>query len=258
MISEATRERVMAAADRLGYVANGAARALAMRRTMTVGAIVPRFGRSAFPAMIQALESTLAAQGYTLLLSAPERRREQEPSILRALLERGVDAVALLGTDQPPAVFTMLAAHRTPFVQLWAPRRQRRAVGIVANVAGAEIIGHLAALGHRRIGFIGGFIANSERAQRRFQGLALALAKHGMALCEDALIETEYGFAEGFEAMTRIIERAHAGDAQWSAAPTTWRPVRCRRSTAPALRCRRRCRSPASTTTISRPTCIRR
>ena len=63
MISEATRIRVLAAAERLGYVANGAARALAMRRTMTVGAIVPRFGGSSFPTMIQALEATLALQG---------------------------------------------------------------------------------------------------------------------------------------------------------------------------------------------------
>ena len=70
MISEATRTRVLAAADRLGYVANGAARALAMRKTHTVGALVPRFGSSSFPTLVQALASTLAAAGYHLLLSA--------------------------------------------------------------------------------------------------------------------------------------------------------------------------------------------
>src|SRR5690606_16055377 len=59
MLSREPRERVLAAAERLGYVANGAARALAMRRTRTVGALVPRFGGSSFPTMIQALESTL-------------------------------------------------------------------------------------------------------------------------------------------------------------------------------------------------------
>ena len=69
MISEATRSRVLASAERLGYVANGAARALAMRKTRTVGALVPRFGGSSFPTLVQALETALAAEGYTLLLS---------------------------------------------------------------------------------------------------------------------------------------------------------------------------------------------
>jgi LacI family transcriptional regulator len=208
MISEATRSRVMAAAERLGYVANGAARALAMRRTMTVGAIVPRFGSSSFPAMIQALEATLAAQGYTLLLSAPEGRREQAPGILRAMLERGVDAVALLGTEQPPAVLAMLAANRTPFVQMWAPPGAgSEAVGFDEHAAGAQVVGHLAALGHRRIGFIGGHSRDSERARRRFEGVALALARHDMALGEDSVIETEYGFAEGFDAMQALLAR---------------------------------------------------
>ena len=55
MISEATRQRVMEAANRIGYVPNGAARAMALRRTMTVGAVIPRFGTSSFPTMVQSL-----------------------------------------------------------------------------------------------------------------------------------------------------------------------------------------------------------
>ncbi|VTU19486.1 LacI family DNA-binding transcriptional regulator [Variovorax sp. RA8] len=208
MISEATRARVMAAADRLGYVVNGAARALAMRRTKTIGAVVPRFGSSSFPAMIQALQATLAEQGYTLLLSAPEGRGEQELGILRAMLERGVDAVALLGTDQPPAILSMLAANRTPFVQMWAPPGSGSdAVGFDEHAAGAQVVAHLAALGHKRIGFVGGHSRDSERARHRFEGVALALARHDMALDERAIIETEYGFAEGFAAMREILAR---------------------------------------------------
>ncbi len=208
MVSEATRERVNSAAERLGYVANGAARALAMRRTMTIGAIVPRFGGSSFPTMIQALETTLAAAGYTLLLSAPEHRRAQDPGILRALLERGVDAVALLGAEQPAHVYTMLAAHRTPFVLMWAPPDSgAAAVGFDEYAAAALIIDHLAELKHRRIGFIGGRTNDNERARQRFHGVTRAIASHDMALCEDALVETDYGFREGFDAMARIIDK---------------------------------------------------
>ncbi len=209
MISEATRQRVLAAADRLGYVANGAARALAMRRTRTVGAIVPRFGTSSFPTMVQALETTLAAQSYTLLLSAPEHWRAYEPGILRALLERGVDAVALLGAGQPPQVFAMLAANRTPFVMMWAQSSpQGTCVGFDEHAAAALLVNHLADLGHRRIGFISGRTATNERARRRLRGLTLAIARRGMTLCEDALVETDYGFCEGLDAMTQIIGRA--------------------------------------------------
>ena len=208
MISLATRERVLAAAKHLGYVANGAARALAMRRTMTVGAIVPRFGSSSFPKMIQALESTLAAKGYTLLLAAPEHNNVHEGTLLRTLLERGVDAVALLGSQHPQDVFELLETHRTPYVMMWsAPSDAGPSVGFDESAASALLIEHLGSLRHRCIGFIGGRTADNERAQRRLQGLTQAIARRGLVLCEAALIETDYGFREGFEAMCEILSR---------------------------------------------------
>ncbi len=208
MIGKVTRERVLAAANRLGYVANGAARALAMRRTMTVGAIVPRFGSSSFPTMIQALERTLAAEGYTLLLAAPAHHSVHETPILRALLERGVDAVALLGSRHPQEVFGLLAAHHTPYVMMWsAPGSAGQSVGFDEAAAAGLIIEHLGNLQHRHIGFIGGQTADNERALRRLQGLTQAIAKRGLVLCEEALIEAEYGFQEGFEAMSEILTR---------------------------------------------------
>ena len=211
MLSEATRAHVLAAAQRLGYVANGAARALAMRRTMTVGAIVPRFGGSSFPTLVQALETTLAAAGYTLLLSAPEHQRGQDPALLRAMLERGVDAVALLGAEQPPPVFAALAAHQRPFVLMWAQHSpEGMCVGFDEAAAAALLIDHLATLGHRSLGFIGGRTADNERARQRQRGLMQAIAQRGMQLAPDALVETDYGFREGFEAMQTLLARRAA------------------------------------------------
>ncbi len=208
MISEATRERVLAAAERLGYVANGAARALALRRTGTIGAIVPRFGTSSFATMIQTLEATLATAGYTLLLSAPEHRTAREPTILRTLLERGVDAVALLGAEQSPGTFTLLGAHRTPFVMLWAQESEHgTCIGFDEAAAATLVVDHLHSLGHRCVGFIGGATQHNERARRRFRGVIDALVRRGMMLHPDASAETEYGFREGFVAMQDIIAR---------------------------------------------------
>jgi LacI family transcriptional regulator len=208
MISAATRDRVLAAVERLGYVANGAARALAMRRTMTVGAIVPRFGGSSFPTMIQALETTLAGQGYTLLLAAPEHRHSHEAAILRTMLERGVDALALLSSEHPREVFAMLANSRIPFVMMWAQASDEgTCIGFDEPGAAGLLVDHLADLGHRRLGFIGGRIADNERARRRFQGLMRALARRGLELMEEATIETDYGFQEGYDAMSTLLSR---------------------------------------------------
>ncbi len=208
MISQPTRLRVLDAVERLGYVANGAARALALRRTMTVGAIVPRFGSSAFPALIQALEATLSTQGYTLLLSTPDHQPLHETSILRALLGRGVDAVALLGSEQSPQVLAMLAISRTPFVTMWAaPNSTGHNIAFDEYSASALVIDHLTALGHRSIGYIGGRIADSERARRRLQDVSLAIAKRGVSLCAEAMVETDHGFREGFDAMNAIARR---------------------------------------------------
>lgn len=209
MISAATRERVMAAVDRLGYVANGAARALAARRTRTIGALVPRLGGSSFPTMVQALESAAAEAGYTLLLSAPEHARAQDPAHLRSLVERGVDAVALLGTEHSRHVFTMLAAHRLPFVMLWATQSDEGpCIGFDEAQAAELVVQHLAQLGHHRIAFIGGRTADNERARRRYAGALAAIARHGLTLRDEDRIETAYGFREGYEAMQSLLERA--------------------------------------------------
>lgn len=205
MISEATRQRVQEAAERIGYVPNGAARAMAMRRTLTVGALIPRFGSSSFPTMVQALEATLAEQGYTLLLAAPDNNNPNSSGMVRTLLERGVDGIALLGSKHAPEVFALLNGHGTPFVQLWSQDdSQGPCVGFDEHEAAALVIDHLADLGHRRLGFIGGFVQNNERAQARQAGLMRAVARRGLLLQEDAVIQTAYGIQEGFDAMELI------------------------------------------------------
>jgi LacI family transcriptional regulator len=189
-------------------VANGAARALAMRKTHTVGALVPRLGSSSFPSLVQALENALAAQGYTLLLSTPDHARAQDPAILRALLGRGVDAVALLGAEQPPAVFDLLRAHRLPYVLMWAQDSEHGpCIGFDERAAAALVVDHLADLDHRCVGFIGGRTADNERARRRFRGVLEAVSRRGLTLPPDALVETDYGFREGFEAMQGLLRQ---------------------------------------------------
>src|SRR6218665_2970026 len=58
----------------------------------------------------------------------------------------------------------------------------------------------------------GGAGGNNAGAQRRFHGFTVEVAKRGMTICEAAMIETDYGFEQGYAAMDQIIEGLDRAD----------------------------------------------
>ena len=77
-VSEELRDRIASVVRHLGWVPHGAARALATRRTGTIGAVFPTLTHGDFARAIQALQSELSEAGYTLLLACSEYDAEQE------------------------------------------------------------------------------------------------------------------------------------------------------------------------------------
>jgi LacI family transcriptional regulator len=84
------RATVQAAITQLGYVPHGAARALASRRSGTIGTVVPTLENSIFAKGIQSLQNRLAAEGITLLLASSNYDLDHEVREIRALVSRGV------------------------------------------------------------------------------------------------------------------------------------------------------------------------
>src|SRR5689334_8939153 len=72
MVLPERQQRVREAAERLGYVPHGAARALASRRSRTVGAVLPTIDNPIFASATQSLARELASASYTLLLASDE------------------------------------------------------------------------------------------------------------------------------------------------------------------------------------------
>ena len=73
-VSATLRDRVAAAVDELHYVPHGAARALASRRSRTIGAVVPTLDIAIFAAGVVGLQNRLDASGYTLLVDRKSTR----------------------------------------------------------------------------------------------------------------------------------------------------------------------------------------
>lgn len=171
-----TREQVAEAVTRLGYVPNAAGRALALGRTMTVGCIVPTLDHAIFARSTHALQRTLDGEGYQLLVASHNYDPRSETALARALMERGVDALVLVGAEHDPGLWKALRQWRRPALLTWACDPRLPSVGFDNHGIGQLGTQHLLELGHRRIGMIAGHLRHNDRARARVEGLRAALA----------------------------------------------------------------------------------
>ncbi len=206
-VKSRTLERVQQAVRTLGYVTHGAARALASRRTQTIGAVVPTLDNAIFANTIHALQRTLDAAGYVLLLASHEFDADVEARVTRTLVERGVDGLVLLGTTHHPDIYRMIEAHGLPYVLTWAfdESGNHPCVGFDNHAAAVRLANYLLDLGHRRFAMISGVTAHNERAQERLAGARAALAARGVTLPPDRIVEKPYTHTGGREGLREVM-----------------------------------------------------
>jgi len=207
VVSEDVRRKVERACQELGYVPNGAARALSSSRTMTIGAVVPTIENSGFALTVSSLQRHLNKAGYTLLLASSDYEPEEELREARTLLMRGVDGIMLVGSDHHPQLLSLIEQHTVPFVETWTLAPGRPSVGFDNAAAAYELTEHIVALGHRRIGLIAGRTSSNDRSSAREAGVRACLKAHGLTLASEWFIERPYRILDGQQAMRRLIER---------------------------------------------------
>jgi len=202
----ATRERVMKAVDALGYTPDFGGRALASRRTNTVGAIIPTMDNAIFARGLQAFQETLSKCGKTLLVASsgydPQREREQ----MEVMASRGVDGLLLIGSARPESSREFLRRRGIPFVAAWnLGGAEGCFVGFDNRAAAASLTERVIARGHRRLAMISGISHMNDRAADRIAGVLAAAAAAGIARSELPVIESGYGFDDAAKAFAELM-----------------------------------------------------
>ena len=202
------RDRVMAVVDELGYVPHGAARALASRRSRTVGAIFPSLESTLFGGTIEALQSRLTEAGYTLAVASSGYDAGREHEHVRNLIASGVDALVLVGARRDEKVYRILEQKSVPYVLLWVTEADAPhvCVGFDNFAAAQQVVRYLLDLGHRRFALISGRAGDNDRAAARLAGMKAALADAGLSLEPSHLIESDFGIAQGRRAFRKLME----------------------------------------------------
>ena len=174
-VASATRERVIRAAEELGYRPNVVARSLARRRSYALGVIIPDVGNQFFADVVSGAERVATDAGYALFLC--EQRGAPLEKHIDALRARQVDGVIIDAAGASALAPNTLAGLNVVLVD--EPGEQWPGVASDAEGAGRLAAEHLLSLGHRRIAFIGPS-ADVHGFRMRERGFIRALGAAGL------------------------------------------------------------------------------
>ena len=201
-----TRDRIRRVAGEMRYIPNGAARSLSMRRTGTLGVLLPDLYGEFFSEVIRGLDQAAQRARFHLLLSSSHNNRHDIEAALQAMRGR-VDGLVVMSPHIDVAVLADNLPESLPAVMLNTPQSTSEYDTLsVDNFGGARaMVAHLAEHGHRRIAMVRGPEPNHD-AEERLRGYRAALADAGIA--RDAELEVEGDFTEesGFRAVRRLLE----------------------------------------------------
>ena len=154
LVSEATRQRVLAAVERLGYQPNPIARAFGRRRSHTLELLVPLYITSFFLDVLAGIQAALASTDYTLIVRTINGPRERERAF-RECCARGRTDGALLVWLGPTSEFVeRIEEEHFPVVLLNAVHPRLWSVVADHVQAAAIAVSYCSGLGHRRIALV--------------------------------------------------------------------------------------------------------
>ena len=208
-VSEATRRKVLEAAERLDYVASPYAVSLASGQTRAVGVVVPFVTRWFYGSVVHGAEELLRGAGYDLLLYNLAGDHDARHRVFSThLLRKRVDAVLVLALTPTGDEVASLTRLGRP-VAIVGGRVSGWSTVRIDDVATARTaMRHLLELGHRRIGYIGGSLENqldSSAPLDRLTGYRQAMAEAGVSVEREWEVTGDFTVRGGAAAAERLL-----------------------------------------------------
>jgi DNA-binding LacI/PurR family transcriptional regulator len=209
-ITDETRQRVLNAAEALGYVPDAAAQALAGRRSQIIGLVFSRsyhhIASDAFLLQVMdGLMDVVRQDGLRLLLDSVEAWGEKDVYLNLARAKR-IDGIILSGPRSDDKELRALAEEGFPVVLIGhLPEVKISSVDIDNRAAARMAVEHLLAQGHTRIGCITNAPLSYTAAAERLQGYQDALVVASLPFDQNLVRYGDYSPESGFTAMTSLL-----------------------------------------------------
>jgi DNA-binding LacI/PurR family transcriptional regulator len=203
-VSAARRDRVLEAAEHLGYRPNAMARHLASRTTRTLGVLLNDLHNPFFADIYDGVETAASSLGYRLLLTAGRHRDGSEHNAIDTMLQHRVDAMILISPRIPAADIASFS-RQAPLVVLGRTVEGSAIDSIMADEAQGALaaVEHLATLGHRSIVHIDG--GRGAGAAARRAGFERAISQLGLGIPD--VVPGDFTEMSGVTATAGLLQR---------------------------------------------------
>jgi LacI family transcriptional regulator, galactose operon repressor len=209
LVNPETAERVLRAADELGYRPNRIARGLKTSRSHTIGVLIPDITNPLFPPILRGIEDRLDEAGYTSLIVNTDNDAERERVYVEAMRARQVDGF-ISATARLDRELAELAGGGTPLVLVNRSLEDGSVPAVtVDDMQGVALaVAHVVALGHRRIGHVAG-PQNLSTGHRRHLGFLEAMGSAGLEVPPELVsFGAFFTEAEGARAFGELLDAA--------------------------------------------------
>ena len=205
-IRDETRVLVREVMDRLGYVANLRARALAGGKTNVIGLLVDDLESSYITQIVRGVDAAVFEHGYGVMLATTHQRAGRGPRPLAPLFNGLTDGVIVLFATGFETYVVEAAERGFPVVIVDHDPTPAAPVIKTANEEGAhDAVRHLIDLGHRRIGIITGE-QDIASARERLQGYRAALDEARLPRDESLVAEANFLVEGGARATDHLLD----------------------------------------------------
>jgi LacI family transcriptional regulator len=206
-VKPSTREKVLRAAEKLGYVPNQQARSLAGGRSNLIGILVPTLDNAYISEIIRGIDEELAKSHYNLILYTTHHHRGNEASYVATIVNSAADGLLLVVPLSSNHYLDILREQQFPHVLIDQSDLTEQSSAISAtNWQGAyDATQYLIELGHRRIGFVTGLMELTSTMER-LEGHRAALIDFGIAPDESLIAMGDFREQGGYLAAQRLLD----------------------------------------------------
>lgn len=198
-INSQTEKLVQQAAKDLDYRPNQLARGLRLKKTHTIGLIVPDISNPFFAYVTREIQNVAHKLGYSLIVCDTNENLEMEIEHISLLHSKGIDGLLVMPVGQKYSHLESLVKENFPLVLIDRCFESLRTNSVVLDNyrAAFDATEHLLNYGHTRIAIIQG-LPNTFTTNGRLSGYQAAFVKHGVVIDERLMVGRDFRKENGY------------------------------------------------------------